>query len=127
MNRIRSTLNVNNVMNMIDMNPNFVINEINDALNDPVFEPHGIGHGYNLQTVSYELGYWAELNAYLVGLWGRVKHDTQRTQQSRMAIRDFLYEAAQAARKNWDCASRVQSSYELIAEDTKISSHRRTM
>jgi hypothetical protein len=124
--KIKAQYHVNNIMSWVDLQPLRVIEDINAALNDPETNVHGIGPAYNLQGVSHELAYWSELNAFLIGLWGRIKHDTERTEKSRMAVRDFIYEAASAARLNWQATSRVQSSYELIAEDTKISNQRRT-
>lgn len=123
---IKTVFTVNNIVSYVDSYGPHVIGEINNALNNPEFEPHGIGANYNLVAVSHELGYWAELNAYLIGLWGALKYHTDRNQKERMAVRDFIYEAAQAARKNWDSASRVQSSYELLAEDTRMSNQRKT-
>ena len=119
--KARSIYHVNNIMQWVDHDPLKVIADINAALTEPEINVHGIGPHYNLVGVSHELAYWSELNSFLIGLWGRMKHDTERTEKSRMAVRDFLYEAAHAARQNWDTTSRVQSSYELLARDAAMS------
>ncbi len=111
---------VNNIMNLVDANPRQVISDINAAVNNPQFQVHGIGPQYNLAGISHELAYWASLNASLIGLWGVLKFTTDRTQKARMAIRDYIYEMAQASRFNYEATSRVLKSYELLNEETKM-------
>ncbi|SRR6266704_1010623 len=111
---------VNNIIDWIINNPKQVIVDINMAVNCPQIPVHGLGPTYNLVGVSEELAYWSSLNAFLIGLWGVVKFSTERTQKDRMAIRDFIYEMAQASRHNYEATSRVLRSYEILTEETRM-------
>ena len=119
--KLKTLYSVNNIMAWIDRQPHKVIEDIDAALNNPEYDPHGIGPSYNLRGVSDELAYWTALNAFLIGLWGRVKYDTERTEKGRMAMRDFLEAAAQAARHNYESTSRVLTSYEILSKESQMN------
>jgi hypothetical protein len=115
--------NVNNIITAADGIPNQLIDDIQALLEEPNHTVVGITPHYNLITISHELAYWANLNAYLTGLWGRLRKDAG-TNKHRIAMRDYLEAAASVSRKTYDAVSRIQSSYELIYQDTRMENRR---
>ncbi len=114
------TITVNNVIEIADSKPMDIIQGIQKIIDDANYDiPTEVITREAIIACQVLQSYYANQHAYLIGIWG-VLRVFAGTDKRRIAIRDYLSEAASACKLRYAAASRQLSALSVLQSDMTL-------
>lgn len=115
----RGSLTINDIVEATDEMPEFVLESIQDIIDNPAMDiPDtdfvSVGKIKRLQELQ---SYYGNQYPYLVGLWGALRVAARRTEDRRIAMRDYLEKACSACKQKYEAASRILTGDQVASEE----------
>jgi hypothetical protein len=119
---LRGILTTNNIAEAVDDDPGAVIELIQDIIDNPDYDiPDAEVSSENVIRLMELQSYYTNQYPYLVGLWGSLRYQTERTDNVRVALRDHLEKAVSACSKKYEAASRMLTGIQVVQNESRES------